>query len=534
MANYHASSTCKTFDEETLNDVILSIFKKSFRDGISALVWMNREIMITLIHHAIELIDRSDSMFIVVLDEALERKPIFIVGSIDGDLTYLMTLLKQYKMPPTSYFIFLGDYLDCFNPSRIDALLLLLSLKLRFPRNICLFRGHYETYEMCKAIGFDKIIDDERLSQSFFLLFEYLPIIGIFGKFLCLHAGISSFMSDDSFLHAFVKPIEVKRMTVRERTVLTDILYGRPDKNLPTLFAPSNSYPIGNRFNQEALNEVLSIFECRRLIRGCGCRESNGVKFDFDDRKCITVISGCSSKHTSCERSLIQIYQYGQFAMLNIDKDIGWNLRCKHYFKESLEVFIYYCTGLFQSTPYDYQFDLSAKCVACGWIAQGKKPENVTISHTLLKSFVEEMIYPYKLHNHFLLDPRLEQYMHVELFPLCQDFYYHGLEQLTISFPGINEYPFIKAPMIKWNEEMPETASRKSESNYTSYVYINRIIRPGYDLDQNEKQISEEIQHSHRQDLQRLRQLQHWLRTIFAPRLSYKYRIEQLPDENDD
>ncbi|VDN92573.1 unnamed protein product [Brugia pahangi] len=51
------------------------------------------------------------------------------------------------------------------------------------------------------------------------------------------------------------------------------------------------------------------------------------------------------------------------------------------------------------------------------------------------------MIYPHKLHNHFLLDPRLEQYMLVELFPLCQDFYYHGLEQLTISFPSIDEYP---------------------------------------------------------------------------------------------
>ncbi|VDN92575.1 unnamed protein product [Brugia pahangi] len=125
MANYHPPSKCKKFDEQTLNDIILSIFKKSFRHGIPALVWMNREIMITLIyeaidlivylfiyfqliHHAIELIDRSDSMFIVVLDEALERKSIFIVGSIDGDLTYLMTLLKQYKMPPTSYFIFLG------------------------------------------------------------------------------------------------------------------------------------------------------------------------------------------------------------------------------------------------------------------------------------------------------------------------------------------------------------------------------------------------------------------------------------------
>lgn len=52
-------------------------------------------------------------------------------------------------------------------------------------------------------------------------------------EFLCLHAGISPFMTDVSFLHEFVKPIEVKRMTVRERSTLTDILYGIPDKNLP-------------------------------------------------------------------------------------------------------------------------------------------------------------------------------------------------------------------------------------------------------------------------------------------------------------
>lgn len=54
------------------------------------------------------MIEKSEEMFIVVPEESLGRNLIFIVGSIDGDLTYLVTLLKQYRMPPTSYFIFLG------------------------------------------------------------------------------------------------------------------------------------------------------------------------------------------------------------------------------------------------------------------------------------------------------------------------------------------------------------------------------------------------------------------------------------------
>lgn len=54
------------------------------------------------------------------------------------------------------------------------------------------------------------------------------------------------------------------------------------------------------------------------------------------------------------------------------------------------------------------------------------------------------MMYPRKLYDHFLFDPRLEQYMHVELFPSCEDFYYHGLEQLVMAFSNIYDYPVSK------------------------------------------------------------------------------------------
>ncbi|VBB34711.1 unnamed protein product, partial [Acanthocheilonema viteae] len=341
-----------------------------------------------MIHQAIDLINRSESMFINVAEDLLEQKMVFVVGSIDGDLINLVTLLKN-EMPPTAYYIFLGDYLDCFKPSRIDALLLLLGLKLRHPRYICLFRGHHETYEMCKAIGFDKAIADERLLQSFYVLFEYLPLLGVFGKFLCLHAGISLFMAENSFLQEFVKPIEVKRMTVRERSTLTDILYGRPDKDLPALFAPSNIYPIGYRFNLTGLHETIQMFDCKRLIRGCGCRNSNDVNFDFDTTDCISLVSGRSIRHANYERFTIRIYENGQFELQYIDKDSSWDLQRKNFLEKSVNHFINTYDNLLQSIPHEFQFDLPMGCAACEWINQGKKHENVTISHALLKSFAK-------------------------------------------------------------------------------------------------------------------------------------------------
>lgn len=65
------------------------------------------------------------------------------------------------------------------------------------------------------------------------------------------------------------------------------------------MFAPSNIYPIGNRFNVNALDEVFEIFNCKRLIRGCGCRESSGAELNFDNKKCISIVSGCSTNHRS-------------------------------------------------------------------------------------------------------------------------------------------------------------------------------------------------------------------------------------------
>lgn len=48
MMNSLTSLSCEMFDQQTLNAVIVAILEKSVRDGIPALVWMNREIMIAV------------------------------------------------------------------------------------------------------------------------------------------------------------------------------------------------------------------------------------------------------------------------------------------------------------------------------------------------------------------------------------------------------------------------------------------------------------------------------------------------------
>ncbi|CAG9538817.1 unnamed protein product [Cercopithifilaria johnstoni] len=135
------------------------------------------------------------------------------------------------------------------------------------------------------------------------------------------------------------------------------------------------------------------------------------------------------------------------------------------------------------------------------------------------------MMYPRKIHDDFLFDPRLEQYICVEIFPFCDDFYFYGDDQLVVPFPFISDHPFIKPPMVEYHEEMSEKdaePSKKEKSDYVSYAYINRIIRPGYDLERNEEH-----------DVQHFRQIRHWLHGVFAPGITYKYRVEQLPDNDD-
>lgn len=90
------------------------------------------------------------------------RAPVKIFGDIHGQLHEINRFFEAfgapYDEPPlgdiecTNY-LFLGDYVDRGNKS-IETILLLFSLKIKFPENIVLLRGAHEDRQINKHMGF--------------------------------------------------------------------------------------------------------------------------------------------------------------------------------------------------------------------------------------------------------------------------------------------------------------------------------------------------------------------------------------------
>ena len=79
--------------------------------------------------------------------------PVKIVGDIHGQYSDLIRMFEMCGFPPTSNFLFLGDYVDRGKNS-LETILLLMCYKIKYPENFFLLRGNHECANVTRVYGF--------------------------------------------------------------------------------------------------------------------------------------------------------------------------------------------------------------------------------------------------------------------------------------------------------------------------------------------------------------------------------------------
>ncbi|KAI1719330.1 calcineurin-like phosphoesterase domain-containing protein [Ditylenchus destructor] len=79
--------------------------------------------------------------------------PLKIAGDIHGQYSDLLRLFKMSGFPPSSNYLFLGDYVDR-GPRSLETIILLLCYKIKYPGNFFMLRGNHEVSALNRVYGF--------------------------------------------------------------------------------------------------------------------------------------------------------------------------------------------------------------------------------------------------------------------------------------------------------------------------------------------------------------------------------------------
>lgn len=200
-----------------------------------------------------------------------------ISGDIHGQYQDLLRLFQHGGYPPSTTYLFLGDYVDRGKQS-LETICLLLAYKIRYPDKIFLLRGNHEDAKINRIYGFYdecKRRFNVRLWKIFNDCFNCLPAAAIIDdKILCMHGGLSP------ELHSLNQIKEIQRPTdVPEFGLLCDLLWSDPN---PKVEGWANSdRGISCMFGADRVVEFLKKNDLDLICRGHQVRNLRLLWFDI-------------------------------------------------------------------------------------------------------------------------------------------------------------------------------------------------------------------------------------------------------------
>ena len=190
-------------------------------------------------------------------------------------------------LPPTARYLFLGDYVNR-GRNGIECMVLLLCLKLLFPRHVLLLRGNHECASITRIYGFYDEVKRRfhiKLWKRFADVFNCLPLAAIVAdRILCVHGGISPELVSLEQIANIQRPSDVP-----DRGLLADLLWADPNPEIP--WWNEHSVAVSHDFGIEAFRAVAAKAGFEMLVRAHQVVE-HGYDFPFaGTREVVTVFS---------------------------------------------------------------------------------------------------------------------------------------------------------------------------------------------------------------------------------------------------
>ncbi|KAK4165792.1 putative serine/threonine-protein phosphatase [Cladorrhinum sp. PSN259] len=211
--------------------------------------------------------------------------PVKVVGDVHGQYTDLIRMFEMCGFPPSSNYLFLGDYVDRGKQS-LETILLLMCYKLKYPENFFLLRGNHECANVTRVYGFYdecKRRCNVKIWKTFIDTFNTLPIAAIVAaKIFCVHGGLSPALSHMDDIRNIARPTDVP-----DYGLLNDLLWSDPADMESDWEA--NERGVSYCFGKKVITDFLAANDFDLVCRAHMVVE-DGYEF-FTDRVLVTVFS---------------------------------------------------------------------------------------------------------------------------------------------------------------------------------------------------------------------------------------------------
>lgn len=276
--NYNIMKSKRSYNEDVINKFLSQLYHPfDWNDNNINMESLHLNFSSYFTKEEIDILLKDVSKIIYKEKSLIKVKPpVKIIGNLNGNYYDLMRLFETYGNPSDTNlmgdiniytYIFNGDFCDRGSYS-LEVILLLFALKVKYPDNIIILRGHHEDEYVNRKFGLyeecEKRIGDASFFAKINVVFDILPFgVLIDNKFLCLHGGIGSSIKNIEDIENIQRPVSVvQEVKTNEQQVIIDILYSEYSEDIMTIGLNEerdvNKYGFIVKYGKERLEKFLS------------------------------------------------------------------------------------------------------------------------------------------------------------------------------------------------------------------------------------------------------------------------------------